>query len=260
MNLLNLFILVLGLVLGSFLNTQAIRLQHGISIWKRSSCDHCDGTIGIIGLIPVLGYLFLRGRCSKCRVKISPIYPLSELINGIIVWLIFSKTGWNSDFFYWLLIFESLFLVAIIDFRTHLIYARPILFGLAVQCIWLVFFARAEIIDSLFGLFIGAGVFHWVSYLYKLIRKKDGLGAGDATLLGLIGFILGWSALFPVIFWSSAIGIIGGGIILLFNRQSLTREIAFGPWLIIASFLVWRFPEFFLTLLVKMPEMKLPFF
>ncbi len=257
---LNLFLLVLGLVLGSFLSALAFRFQNHISIWKRSSCDVCGESIGIIGLIPVVGYLILRGRCAECGGKIAPAYPFSELVNGIIVWLIFSKTGWGVDFFHLLLVFEVLFLIAVIDFRSHLIYTQPVLFGLVIQGAWLLFFERSEILNALFGLFVGAGVFHWVSYLYRLIRKKDGLGAGDATLLGLIGVIFGWSVLFPVIFWSSVIGIIGGGIVLLLGRQSLTKEIAFGPWLALASFLTWRFPELFLTIPVKIPDITLPFF
>ncbi len=260
MILANLFILLLGMVLGSFLFTMAIRLQEGTSIWKRSACNHCGTTVGILGLIPVMGYLLLRGRCNRCRGRISPYYPISELANGLLVWLIFNRTGLSENFIHMLLIFEILFLAAIIDFRTHLILARPVILGLVFQSIWLVVFAPGEILNSLFGLFLGAGIFHWVSYLFRLIRKKEGLGAGDATLLGLIGFIFGWKLLFPIIFWASAMGILGGGMILLSNRQSLSREIAFGPWLILAAFLIWRFPELFLTIQVKIPQIELPFF
>ncbi len=98
---------------------------------------------------------------------------------------------------------------------------------------------------TLLGMFIGAGVFHWIAYLYKVLRNRVGLGEGDATLLGLIGFFFGWSFLFPVIFWGAVFGIAGGGLTLILKKQSLKQEIAFGPWLILAAFLAWYFPDVF---------------
>jgi prepilin signal peptidase PulO-like enzyme (type II secretory pathway) len=239
----DLFVILLGLVLGSFIYTMATRLQSNTSLWIRSRCDHCSRTIGWLGLVPVVGFLLQKGKCSYCRHTISPAYPLAEIINAIMVWLILGRTGLGLSFIHMLLMFESLFLVALIDFQSHRIYPHPVLIGLAIQSGWLFSFGRPEMLNALFGLLLGAGVFHWVAYLYHLIRKKEGLGAGDATLLGLIGFIFGWQTLFPIVFWGSALGITGGGLILLSQRQSLKHEIAFGPWLVLAAFLVWRFSD-----------------
>lgn len=254
---LSFLIIVLGLVLGSFLHTMAIRLQNRESLIIRSSCDHCRKPVGPIGLIPVFGYLLLRGKCKSCGGKITPFYPLFETFNAAFIWLIFSKTGWNIDFIHLCLLFEVLLLVALIDIRSHLIFPQPIIVGLALQSGWYVFYAQAEALNGIFGLFLGAGIFHWVSYLYLIFRKKNGLGAGDATLLGLLGFFFGWSVIFPIIFWSAALGILGGGTLLAIKRQSLSKEIAFGPWLVLASFLVWRFPEIFLAFPIALPDFSI---
>ncbi len=238
-------IILLGLVFGSFLFTMVERLQHNDSINRRSSCDSCSTTIGVIGLIPILGFAVYRGRCKTCGEHISRVYPLVEILNAALVYAIFLKTGWQPAFIHAFLIFESLLLIAVLDFRTHLIFPQPVVAAFVVQCIWLILGKSNDVLNSLIGLFMGAGIFHWISYLYQKIRKRVGLGEGDATVLGLIGFAFGWNILFATIFWSAVFGILCGGGLLLLKRQSWSDEIAFGPWLVLAAFLVWYFPDFF---------------
>lgn len=241
----DLFVLVLGLVSGSFLFTMAVRLYRQESIWRRSACDHCSSPVSILGLIPIFGYLILGGKCGSCREKISPIYPLAELLNTGLVYAIYLNTGWIYGFIHLFLIFETLILIGVLDFRSYLVFPQPIIFGLIIQTIWLIFAEQPEITSSLLGLFIGAGIFHWIAYLYQTLRKKVGLGEGDATLLGLIGFAFGWNYLLAIIFWGAIFGMVGGGLLLVVKRESWRKEIAFAPWLVIATFLVWYFPAFF---------------
>ena len=245
MIILHALIVLTGLVSGSFLFTLVQRLPKNESLWKRSACDHCGESISIVGLIPLVGYLISLGKCPNCKNAISKLYPSIELLNAAWVYAIFLKTGWTIAFIPLFLIFESLLLIAILDFKSFTIFPQPVIFGLIVQCGRLVFADKSEIVSSLIGLFIGAGIFHWISYLYQTFRNKVGLGEGDATLLGLIGFCFGWNFLFATIFWGAILGIIGGGILLIARRQSLHKEVAFAPWLVLATFLVWYFPEFF---------------
>jgi len=238
-------VVVLGLVFGSFLFTMADRLQLGVSVMRRSACDSCATTIGVIGLIPVLGFLIQRGRCPACGERISRLYPVYELLNAALAYAIFLKTGWRIDFVHAFLMFESLLLIAVLDFRTKLIFPQPVLAAFLVQCAWLIAGRGVDLLDALIGLFMGAGIFHWISYLYERVRRRVGLGGGDATLLGLIGFAFGWELLFPVIFWSAVFGIAWGGGRTFSGRQSWRDEMAFGPWLVLAAFLIWYFPEFF---------------
>lgn len=247
----DIFIVILGLVFGSFLFAMAMRLHHGDSVWHRSTCDYCCATIGITGLIPVFGFIISKGKCRNCGSEISWTYPLMEILNAALVYTIYLKTGWHPEFIHGFLIFESLLLIAFLDFRTHLIFPQPVLFAFFFQAVWLAFARNAEILSSLIGLFMGAGVFHWISYLYQSVRKRVGLGEGDATLLGLIGFAFGWNVLFATIFWGAVFGILCGGTLLLIRRQSWSDEIPFGPWLVLAVFLIWYFPNFFQTIPFK---------
>jgi len=241
------FVLVVGLVSGSFLYTVAVRLPKNESLWKRSACDHCGNPVSVIGLIPLLGYLFSAGKCPDCKKQISKVYPFIELLNAAWVYTIYLKAGWTLSFIHFFLIFETLFLIAILDFRSLTIFPQPVIFGLITHSIRLLFSDKSEVVNSLIGLFIGAGIFHWISYLYQVIRKRVGLGEGDATLLGLIGFYFGWNFLFATIFWGAILGILGGSVLLIVKRQSFRKEIAFAPWLVLATFLVWHFPVFFQT-------------
>jgi prepilin signal peptidase PulO-like enzyme (type II secretory pathway) len=247
----DIFIVLLGLVFGSFLYTMALRLHHGDSVWYRSSCDYCSAKIGVVGLIPILGFVVTKGKCRNCGGEISWVYPLAEILNALLVYAIYVKTGWHLEFIHGFLIFESLLLVAYLDFRTHLIFPQPVVIAFLFQCVWLSLVRSADTLSSLIGLFMGAGIFHWISYLYQNIRKRVGLGEGDATLLGLIGFAFGWNILFSTIFWGAVFGILCGGTLLLLRRQSWADEIAFGPWLVLATFLIWYFPEFFQTIPFK---------
>ncbi|MBU2644120.1 A24 family peptidase [bacterium] len=241
----DIFVVILGLVFGSFLYTMTLRLQHQTPVSRRSSCDHCAAVIGIIGLIPLVGFVVSKGKCRNCGGSISWAYPLTEVLNAGLVYTIFLRTGWQLEFIHAFLIFESLLLIAFLDFRTHCIYPQPVIFAFLVQCVWLAGVRSTDLLDSLFGLFMGAGVFHWIGYLYQNLRRRVGLGEGDATLLGLIGFAFGWNVLFATIFWAAVFGILFGGTLLLVRRQSWKAEIAFGPWLVLAAYLIWYFPDFF---------------
>ena len=236
---------VAGLALGSFIFTTAIRLQSGDSLWQRSKCPLCGKPIGVVGLLPVLGYAVQRGKCRQCEGKISVRYPLVEIVNGGVLYLVYLKTGWSSEFFRYFPIFEILLLIAILDIETHLIFPRPVVVGLLIQTAWLFFLERGEIVASLAGLCIGAGLFHWIAYLYRSVRNRTGLGEGDATVLGLIGYAFGWEVLFPTVFWAALMGMAGGAVLLLLKRQSLQSEIAFAPWLVVSAFLVWFRPDIF---------------
>jgi leader peptidase (prepilin peptidase) / N-methyltransferase len=245
MILANLFIAICGLVFGSFLFNTSYRVFQQRTLWGRSRCPKCQTTISVPALIPVLGYIGIRGRCQKCHEKISIWYPVVEILNAILFLLIFNKTGMSPDLIRYICIFEILFFIAIYDFRSMQIHPGSIILGILIQTSWLFMIPQQERVASIMGLLIGAGLFHWVAYIYRIIRKRDGLGDGDATLLGLVGFMLGWQSLFFIVLWASVLGILGGLIIIKSNRQKMAAQIAFGPWISLATFLVWWKPTLF---------------
>lgn len=239
------FIAICGLVFGSFLFNTSYRVYQQQSLWGRSRCPKCQTNISIPALIPVLGYIGIRGRCQNCHEKISIWYPAVEVFNAILLLLIFIKTGISPDLIRYICLFEILFFIALFDFRSMQIHARSIILGLLLQTSWLFIIPQQERMASIMGLLIGAGLFHWVAFIYRAVRKRDGLGDGDAILLGLVGFIMGWQSLFFIVLWASVLGILGGLIIIKSNRQKIAAQIAFGPWISLATFLVWWKPTIF---------------
>jgi leader peptidase (prepilin peptidase)/N-methyltransferase len=145
----------------------------------------------------------------------------------------------SINLLYFIFLFEAFLLVALLDFKTHYIYPQPILFAFALRILWLAFYQNHLWLDSLIGMAVGAGTFHFISYFYQVFRGRVGLGEGDATLLGLIGFCFGWKVLLPTIFMSAISGLVGGGLFLLFKKKGIREEIPFAPWMMVGIFCVW---------------------
>jgi len=235
------FALVLGALLGSFIFTTAQRLSRGLSLLPRSSCDHCGQVVSPLGLIPLLGWLWFRGRCPHCQGKIAILYPLFELTNGLLVLLLFFQLGPNPQFVVQVILLELLLLIALVDWRTMEVALGPLFLVLLVQAAWLILYDPLILQNSLIGLLGGAGGMYWVRSIYGFVRNREGLGEGDAGVMGMLGWLYGWQALLPILFVASIFGIIFGGGLLLFQKKPLNREIAFGPWLILAGLVIWFF-------------------
>ncbi|MDX2469105.1 MAG: prepilin peptidase [SAR324 cluster bacterium] len=240
---------ILGACLGSFISTTALRLSVKRSLLTPSCCDSCSEKVGMVGLIPLLGYAFKKGKCTYCRAKISPLYPAFELFNGLVfVWL-FLHLGLSPELIQKGILFELLMVFVLTDLIAMEVYIGPMILVLLVQSLWLWYFQPYLIQDALIGLLAGAGVLHWVSTLFFYFRGREGLGLGDASLFGIMGFIFGWQKLLPILLIASLFGVLGGAFVLQFQKKSLQKEIAFGPWLIGAAILVWISPNWLTNLI-----------
>ena len=242
-------VFILGASLGSFISTTALRLCAQRSLLTPSNCDSCSEKVGFVGLIPILGYLVKKGKCSHCSEKISPLYPAFELFNGLaFVWL-FLKLGLTPELLQKGILFEILLLLVLTDLIAMEVFIGPMILVLLGQAFWLWYFQPYLMLDSVIGLLAGAGALHWVSTVYFYFRGREGLGLGDVSLFGLLGFIFGWQKLLPILLIASIFGVLGGAFVLQFQKKSLQKEIAFGPWLIGAAFLVWVSPNWLTNLI-----------
>lgn len=229
------FLFFWGLLLGSFGLTTGQRLLAEKSVLPRSACEHCHKTLNPFELIPLFGWLALRGRCSRCSGPIPAAHPLCELAMGLLAVGLWWATGDAVQALRLSLLIGGLALISWLDLVTGQIYTFPVLVLGLGQAAYLGFSAPQEAPGALIGGLCGAGLFHWVSTLYLALRGKPGLGEGDASLLGLLGFYFGWEALLPLVFLSSVAGLLIGGLALLIRRQGLSTAIPFGPFLAIAS-------------------------
>ncbi len=253
---------VLGLVVGSFLNVVIYRLPKMMEAdWKDqccelleqeaperkrfnlvtpdSTCPHCGHAIRAWENIPVISYVFLRGKCSACGGHIALRYPLIELTSGLLSLFVVYHFGFGVEGLLALVLTWSLLALAVIDFDTQLLpdsITLPLLWlGLIVN--HLGGFVPLE--DALWGAVAGYLSLWSIYWLFKLITGKEGMGYGDFKLLAALGAWLGWQMLPLVVLLSSFVGaFIGIGLILTLGRDR-NIPIPFGPYLAIAGWLAF---------------------
>ena len=174
------------------------------------------------------------------------IIAVMTITAGVIAWW----RQWNPEFFSDIILVTSLAGVALIDRKTMLIEGRLIALAIILRLCWLLYFAPQDILNSLSGLLIGAGLLFFVGFLYETFRHRQGLGDGDAAVLGLIGMWVGWQGLGAVLLIAAVTGIIIGVISLLKNRENnqefttlLQTQIPFAPYLCLAGLTVYLLQE-----------------
>jgi prepilin signal peptidase PulO-like enzyme (type II secretory pathway) len=157
---------------------------------------------------------------------------------------------WSPELLNDLILITALVGIAWIDRKTLLIEGRLIALAMGLRLLWLSFFAPQEMLNSLTGLLIGAGILYFIGFLYETFRHRQGLGEGDAAVLGLIGLWVGWQGLGTVLLIAALSGIIIGGISLLRQRKVnqnipdlLQTQIPFAPFLCLGGLIVYLLQE-----------------
>jgi leader peptidase (prepilin peptidase) / N-methyltransferase len=227
---------------GSFLGVVVERLPEARPIGlARSSCDHCGATLGARDLVPLLSWLARRGRCGCGKVRLSAFYPGIELAALAVA---LSATLVLSGWLLWasLALGWTLLALAAIDLRHYLLpdaLTLPLIAaGLAVA--WLIDPARLG--DHALGAVAGFIGFAVIAWLYQRLREREGLGRGDAKLLGAGGAWLGWQALPSVVALAAVVALaVALAGTLLGAKLGATTKIAFGPYLALAIWLVWLY-------------------
>jgi leader peptidase (prepilin peptidase) / N-methyltransferase len=228
-----LFVFIIGLCIGSFLNVCIYRIQREESIaFPASHCTNCGYELKWIDLIPIVSYLFLKGKCRKCSEKISLKYPLVELLNGFLYILLFIKYGLGLNFIFFSLLVSLLIVISFIDLESKYVYSSTTIFGVVLGAIYILigwYIGHINILNNLFGGILGFGII----YLIVIITK--GMGEGDAEIAGVCGLFLGVKGILTTLFISILLGGVVASLILLFKLKDKKAEIAFGPYIAIAT-------------------------
>lgn len=232
---------ITGLVLGSFYNVVGLRICKNESIvYPSSHCTNCNHKLKFYELIPVLSYIFLRGRCKKCKERISVMYPLVELFTGILFALSFYSFGFSAETIL-LIIISSLFVIIIVTDLNYYIIPDIILvvFGILILIYNLIFKGIGAMVTYLL---YGALMFLFMFVLMKLgnaVFKEESLGGGDIKLMGVLGMTLK-----PIMsFFSLSIGaFVALPISLYIYKTKKDKIIPFGPF-IVGGFLIVLFTK-----------------
>ncbi len=235
--ILDLLTVLLGLILGSFLNVCIYRLPRELSVVRpRSCCPSCNRTIAWFDNIPLLSYLLLRGKCRHCGTSIPIRYPLIEGATGLISWLVY-HFGLGMDYFVYFPYAASLLAVSVIDLEHRIIPDQISLSGIVIGLLLAAFTPVMPFLDSLVGFALGGASLLLVGMAYEAVRKQEGIGGGDIKLLAMIGAFTGWKGVLFTIFGGSLIASIVGITLMIVRRTNGQVPIPFGPFLSGASFL-----------------------
>jgi leader peptidase (prepilin peptidase)/N-methyltransferase len=234
---------VCGLMIGSFLNVLIHRLPRDESPWRgRSHCPHCRRTVRWFENIPVLSWLFLRGRCAGCRERISWRYPLVELLTAALALLclrVFGPSPLAAAYFVFL---ATLLAIAWIDWE-HMIIPDELSLGvMVVGTVLSVSILPIGLWMALLGAVAGAGFIQVVAVLYRKTRGVEGMGFGDVKLAGMIGAFLGPVSVLLTIFLAAFLGSVFG-IILMARGATRSSMVAFGTFLAASAVLVLFFGD-----------------
>lgn len=254
----------IGLIVGSFLNVVIHRLPRMMDFDEanyiaevrgeplphparynlmapRSACPHCGHQIAAWENIPIVSYVFLRGRCSACKAPISIRYPLVEAVSGVLSALAMWHFGPTVQALAAIVMIWALIAAFMIDADTQLLPDQ-----ITLPLLWLGLLLNLQgwfvpLQDAVIGAAAGYLSLWSVYWLYKLIRGREDMGYGDFKLMGALGAWFGWQALPALILMSSIVGAVLGGAMLLLQRKGSETTFPFGPYIAGAGLIILFF-------------------
>ncbi|NJL82833.1 MAG: prepilin peptidase [Chloroflexaceae bacterium] len=245
--ILNLLIFSFGAAIGSFLNVVVYRLPAALSLlWPPSHCPRCRHRLGPTENVPVLGWLWLRGRCRWCKTPISPRYPLVEAATGCLFVLVFWQFGWsyatlgNWLFLSWLL---TLSLIDLDTMTLPNVLTQPgLVVGLGFQALlgwhatgWPGF--ASGLFLAIASAALGIWLFDGIRIGGSVFLGQEAMGDGDPLLAAAIAAWLGWPLLLLTGFLACGIGAVGGGLAIALGWLQRRQAFPFGPFLALGAVL-----------------------
>ena len=245
--MIEIFIILIGLIFGSFANVCIHRLPLDLDIIKgRSHCPKCKKKIIWHDNVPLLSSLILGFKCRTCKKKISKQYFIVELLTGLAFMFFYKTLGLSFDFVLICIIFIILLIIFFIDLK-HYIIPDSLNFSLILIGV-IKNFTNQDFLnfsysmsDSLLGGALGYFIIWLIIFIYKKIKNKEAMGLGDAKLLSAFGFLLGIKSIFIILFVASVLGLIFVLPSLLLKNRSTGSIIPFGPFIILAAILEYFF-------------------
>jgi leader peptidase (prepilin peptidase) / N-methyltransferase len=223
-SLLTVWVFVLGLCVGSFLNVVIARVPHGQSVVRpRSRCPKCGHTLAWYENIPLISWLALRGRCKGCKAPISIRYPLVELLVGLLFLACVRRFGFTWELVSGLVLVTLLVPLTFIDLEHWILPFSLTLPGIVAGVVLAIPRGLESLQGALLGAGVGFGVFRLMEYIGWKIFHKEALGGGDKFLVALLGAFLSWKALLGILFLSSLQGAVVGVLMIALTGRAGPR-------------------------------------
>ncbi|MBW7473841.1 prepilin peptidase [Paenibacillus oenotherae] len=231
---------IFGLLIGSFLNVVAIRTLTGESVaFPSSHCMACHTALKPYELVPILSYVLLRGKCRSCKIQISPVYPIGELVTSMLFMLFAWKLGFQLELIPGLIFISIMVIIVQTDIKKRIIPDRVLLYGLIVIVLFRLFIFHPLPLwnYTLASLIVGV-------LLYTLAAvSKGGIGGGDIKLFALIALFMGMKATLLTLFAASLIGFLFGMLGRLQQERKHITAIPFGPYIALVGTFAYLWGE-----------------
>lgn len=240
-------VLIYGLLIGSFLNVCIYRIPREESIaFPPSHCTNCNGRIKPYDLIPVVSYIFLRGKCRNCGQKISIKYPLVELMTALLLIFTYITYGFSLEFVKYSIFICISLVIGLIDLETTDVYFKTTLTGIITGIIFIIIsgFNGTNIWTYLFGGLLGGGLIGFI------ILLTHGMGWGDFEICLMVGLFLGLKLTALMLFLAFVIGGVIGVLLVITKIKSRKDYIPFGPFIVIAAIMAILFGNNIINLYV----------
>ena len=224
-----------GLCIGSFLNVVIHRLPRGTSVvTPPSRCPGCNYQLQWSDNVPVLSWVFLRGRCRKCRAPISIRYPIVEILTMLMFLLHLWLFGWSALMIVRVAFATALIALFAIDLEHHLLPNAITLPGIVVGLI-VSLVLPPGIVDSILGTLLGGGVLWVIGEAYYRYSGQEGMGGGDVKMLAMIGAFLGWKLVLVTLVLSSIGGSLIGVLVIAIKRGGMKHALPYGTFLALGA-------------------------
>jgi len=254
----------LGAIIGSFLNVVIHRYPREESVvFPPSRCPHCHAHIRPWDNVPIFAWLWLRGRCRDCKGPIDARYPLVELANALFYLAAYQRTGPSLVLLPVAALVSMTIVLIYIDLDIQIlpdvIDLPGIAIGLIIGALHLGALApdlmlSKTLLESVTGAVAGGGILLVIGLSYKLVRKVEGMGLGDVKMMAMLGAVLGWEPLFPLLVLASVAGALVGIVVASRSTEGLKVALPFGVFLGLAFLVVLFFGndlwEYYMGLLV----------
>lgn len=222
---------ILGVIFGSFFNVVGLRSPKNLTfIQYPSHCPHCNKTLRWYELIPLLSFLWQRGTCKNCQARISPMYPVIELVTGILFLYSYFQIGFQTELITAFLFISLLVIITVSDVAYMLIPNKIILFFLPLLIISRIISPLTPWYDMIIGAVVG-----YTTIALIIVLSRGGMGAGDMKLFFILGIVLGWKEVLFTLFLASLLGACIGLILRFLQKVGRRQPIPFGPYIALAA-------------------------
>jgi len=236
------YVALVGLVVGSYLNVLIHRLPLGRStVLPRSRCPHCGALIRAWDNVPLFSFLFLRGRCRDCRTPISWRYPFVELLTAVGFVACYLRFGTTAAGLAGLVLWSLLIVLAAIDFDHRRLPDVLTLTGLAVGLAFQPWVPWTSLGGALIAALIGGGAFWVATEIEERLGRNPGFGRGDAKMVAMIGAHLGPTGAAAAIAVAALLAVLAGCVLAVRMRSGRETRLPFGTFLALGAALVLFF-------------------